>query len=183
MYFVFFFFFYQDAINTADLALQYLTPFINKEDAIKNQAASIAEIKVSSFAALNQPEEAEKVVMQLSSIQDTIVTNFPNLGQPSVSLTTNTYSTEQLSVGQVDNTTSDSLGSVHSDTNTIDNRDNETPTDETPTDETPVANDHSVSTTQNQQIDIQLNANDQDGDNLSFEISEPPLNGQLYQLR
>ena len=39
--------------------------------------------------------------------------------------------------------------------------------------------DSSVTTSQNQQANIQLNANDEDRDNLSFTIVDEPSNGQL----
>ena len=39
--------------------------------------------------------------------------------------------------------------------------------------------DSSVTTSQNQQLNIQLNANDKDRDNLSFTIVDEPSNGQL----
>ncbi len=43
----------------------------------------------------------------------------------------------------------------------------------------PIAQDGSVTTSQNQQLNIKLNANDADGDNLSFTIVDDPSNGQL----
>jgi hypothetical protein len=43
----------------------------------------------------------------------------------------------------------------------------------------PIAQDGSVTTSQNQQLNIKLNANDADGDNLSFIIVDDPSNGQL----
>jgi hypothetical protein len=43
----------------------------------------------------------------------------------------------------------------------------------------PIAQDGSVTISQNQQLDIKLNANDADGDNLSFTIVDDPSNGQL----
>ena len=43
----------------------------------------------------------------------------------------------------------------------------------------PIAQDGSVTTSQNQQLNINLNANDADGDNLSFTIVDDPSNGQL----
>ena len=46
----------------------------------------------------------------------------------------------------------------------------------------PIAQDSSVTTSQNQQLDIKLNANDADGDNLSFTIVNEPSNGQLGSI-
>ena len=43
----------------------------------------------------------------------------------------------------------------------------------------PIAQDGSVTTAQNQQLNIKLNANDADGDDLSFTIVDDPSNGQL----
>src|ERR687898_151642 len=43
----------------------------------------------------------------------------------------------------------------------------------------PVAQDDSITTAQNQQLNIKLNANDADGDDLSFTIVDDPYNGQL----
>ena len=43
----------------------------------------------------------------------------------------------------------------------------------------PIAQDGSFTTSQNQQLNIKLNANDADGDNLSFTIVDDPSNGQL----
>ena len=43
----------------------------------------------------------------------------------------------------------------------------------------PIVQDSSVTTSQNQQLNIQLNANDEDRDNLSFTIVDEPSNGQL----
>src|SRR5918995_184692 len=43
----------------------------------------------------------------------------------------------------------------------------------------PIAQDDSITTAQNQQLNIKLNANDADGDNLSFTIVDDPSNGQL----
>src|ERR671912_272553 len=43
----------------------------------------------------------------------------------------------------------------------------------------PVAQDDSITTAQNQQLNIKLNANDADGDDLSFTIVDDPSNGQL----
>ncbi len=43
----------------------------------------------------------------------------------------------------------------------------------------PIAQDSSVTTAQNQQLNIKLNANDADGDDLSFTIVDDPSNGQL----
>jgi hypothetical protein len=43
----------------------------------------------------------------------------------------------------------------------------------------PTAQDDSVITSQNQQLNIKLNAKDADGDNLSFTIVDDPSNGQL----
>jgi len=47
----------------------------------------------------------------------------------------------------------------------------------------PTAQDSSVTTSQNQQLDIKLNANDADGDNLSFIIVDKPSNGQLENMK
>ena len=46
----------------------------------------------------------------------------------------------------------------------------------------PTAQDGSVTTSQNQQLTIKLNANDADGDNLSFTIVDEPSNGQLGNM-
>ncbi|HEX7257681.1 MAG TPA: Ig-like domain-containing protein [Nitrososphaeraceae archaeon] len=46
----------------------------------------------------------------------------------------------------------------------------------------PIAQDSSVTTSQNQQLNIKLNANDADGDNLSFTIVNEPSNGQLGSI-
>ena len=46
----------------------------------------------------------------------------------------------------------------------------------------PTAEDSSVTTSQNQQLTIKLNANDVDGDNLSFTIVDEPSNGQLENM-
>jgi hypothetical protein len=46
----------------------------------------------------------------------------------------------------------------------------------------PTAEDSSVTTSQNQQLTIKLNANDADGDNLSFTIVDEPSNGQLENM-
>jgi Bacterial Ig domain len=46
----------------------------------------------------------------------------------------------------------------------------------------PIAQDSSGTTSQNQQLDIQLNANDADGDKLSFTIVDEPSNGQLENM-
>jgi hypothetical protein len=46
----------------------------------------------------------------------------------------------------------------------------------------PTAEDSSVTTPQNQQLTIKLNANDVDGDNLSFTIVDEPSNGQLENM-
>ena len=46
----------------------------------------------------------------------------------------------------------------------------------------PIAQDSSVITSQNQQLNIKLNANDADGDNLSFTIVNEPSNGQLGSI-
>src|SRR5215208_4783617 len=43
----------------------------------------------------------------------------------------------------------------------------------------PIAQDGSVTTSQNKQLNIKLNANDEDGDNLSVTIIDDPSNGQL----
>ena len=43
----------------------------------------------------------------------------------------------------------------------------------------PIAQDDSITTAQNQQLNIKLNANDADGDDLSFTIVDDPSNGQL----
>src|SRR5215203_1621747 len=43
----------------------------------------------------------------------------------------------------------------------------------------PIAQDGSVTTSENKQLNIKLNANDADGDNLSFTIVDDPSNGQL----
>src|SRR5918994_1681453 len=43
----------------------------------------------------------------------------------------------------------------------------------------PIAQDDSITTAQNQQLNIKLNANDADGDDLSFTIVDDPYNGQL----
>jgi len=43
----------------------------------------------------------------------------------------------------------------------------------------PIAQDGYFTTSQNQQLNIKLNANDADGDNLSFTIVDDPSNGQL----
>ena len=43
----------------------------------------------------------------------------------------------------------------------------------------PTAQDDSVTASQNQPLNIKLNANDADGDNLSFTIVDDPSNGQL----
>src|SRR5215208_6150014 len=50
--------------------------------------------------------------------------------------------------------------------------------EESPTTE-PIAQDGSVTTSENKQLNIKLNANDADGDNLSFTIVDDPSNGQL----
>ncbi len=47
----------------------------------------------------------------------------------------------------------------------------------------PIAQDGSVTTSQNQQLNIKLNANDADGDNLSFTIVDDPSNGQLGNVK
>ncbi|HSL13080.1 MAG TPA: Ig-like domain-containing protein [Nitrososphaeraceae archaeon] len=54
----------------------------------------------------------------------------------------------------------------------------QTPQVEAPNTE-PTAQDGSVITSQNQQLNIKLNAKDADGDNLSFTIVDDPSNGQL----
>src|SRR5829696_5086133 len=43
----------------------------------------------------------------------------------------------------------------------------------------PIAQDGSVTTSENKQLNIKLNANDEDGDNLSVTIIDDPSNGQL----
>ncbi|MGE5634529.1 MAG: Ig-like domain-containing protein [Deltaproteobacteria bacterium] len=47
----------------------------------------------------------------------------------------------------------------------------------------PTAQDSSITTLQNQQLDIKLNANDADGDNLSFIVVDKPSNGQLENMK
>ena len=47
----------------------------------------------------------------------------------------------------------------------------------------PIAQDGSVTTSQNQQLNIKLNANDADGDNLLFTIVDDPSNGQLGNVK
>jgi hypothetical protein len=55
----------------------------------------------------------------------------------------------------------------------------QTPQEEESPNTVPTAQDTSVSTTQNQQLNIKLNANDADEDNLSVTIVDEPSNGQL----
>jgi hypothetical protein len=47
----------------------------------------------------------------------------------------------------------------------------------------PIAQDGSVTTSQNQQLNIKLNANDADGDNLLFTIVDDPSNGELGNVK
>jgi Bacterial Ig domain len=64
----------------------------------------------------------------------------------------------------------------------VEEEEQEQQTEEKSSNTTPIAQDISVTASQNQQLNIQLSANDADGDNLSFTIVDEPSNGQLGSI-
>jgi hypothetical protein len=76
----------------------------------------------------------------------------------------------------VSTTTTDSIA------NTLYNEGSFTVTVVAPPNNAPVANDQTVSTNEDNSTTITLSGTDADGDNLTFEINDPPDNGQLGPL-
>ncbi|MDR4512250.1 MAG: Ig-like domain-containing protein [Nitrososphaeraceae archaeon] len=155
-----------DEISAAETPDTQVLDFINQtKDIMESSVPTVNETTITEEPIVGEEQPL------VPTVNETTITEEPIVGeeQPLVPTVNETTITEEPIVGEEQ---------PSDDIQTEEAPDEEVEAQEAPNVQ-PTAQDVSVTTSQNQQIDIKLNANDADGDKLAFTIVDDPSDGKL----